>query len=56
MLVRTAAPVIGRYQWEFRDSIMGFAEFGAFPLSDDGATVARCVGIDDFVRFASEFG
>ena len=55
-LLRTAAPVIGRYQWGFRDSVVGFAEFGAFPLSEDGAMVARCVGIDDFVPFEAQLG
>jgi len=55
-LLRTAAPVIGRYQWGFRDSVLGFAEFGAFPLSEDGTTVARCVGIDDFVPFELQLG
>ncbi len=55
-LLRTAAPVIGRYQWGFRDSVLGFAEFGAFPLSEDGTTVARCVGIDDFVPFETQLG
>ena len=55
-LVRTAAPVIGRYQWGFRDSVLGFAEFGVFPLSEDGTTVARCVGIDDFVPFETQLG
>ena len=55
-LVRTAAPVIGRYQWGFRDSVLGYAEFGAFPLSEDGTTVARCVGIDDFVPFETPLG
>jgi len=55
-LLRTAAPVIGCYQWGFRDSILGFAEFGVFPLSEDGTTVARCVGIDDFVPFESQLG
>ena len=50
-LLGTAAPVVGHYQWGFRDSVFGFAEFGAFPLSEDGATVARSVGIDDFVPF-----
>ena len=50
-LRRTAAPVLGRYQWGFRENVLGFAEFGAFPLSDDGTTVSRCVGIDDFVPF-----
>jgi hypothetical protein len=55
-LLRTAAPVIGHYQWGFRDSVLGFAEFGAFPLSEDGINVARCVGIDDFVPFATQLG
>ena len=55
-LRRTAAPVIGHYQWGFRDNVRGFAEFGAFPLSEDGTTVARCVGIDDFVPFESQLG
>jgi hypothetical protein len=55
-LLRTAAPVIGRYQWGFRDSILGFAEFGVFPLSEDGTSVARCVGIDDFVPFETQLG
>jgi hypothetical protein len=52
----TAAPVIGYYQWGFRDTILGFAEFGAFPLSDDGAKVARCLGIDDFRPFDTQAG
>ena len=55
-LLRTAAPVLGRYQWGFRDSVLGFAEFGAFPLSDEGTTVSRCVGIDDFVPFETPLG
>jgi hypothetical protein len=55
-LRRTAAPVVGYYQWGFRDTMMGFAEFGAFPLSEDGTTVTRCVGIDDFVPFESQLG
>jgi hypothetical protein len=54
-LVASAAPVVGHYQWGFRDAGHGFAEFGVFPLSDDGATVVRCVGIDDFVPFESGF-
>lgn len=55
-LLGTAAPVLGHYQWGFRDSVLGFAEFGAFPLSDDGVTVSRCVGIDDFVPFETQLG
>jgi hypothetical protein len=55
-LRRTAAPVIGHYQWGFRDSVLGFAEFGVFPLSEDGTEVTRCVGIDDFVPFESQLG
>jgi hypothetical protein len=47
----TAAPVVGHYQWGFRDSILGFAEFGVFPLSEDGRHVARCIGLDDFLPF-----
>jgi Uncharacterized protein conserved in bacteria len=52
----TAAPVVGRYQWGFRDSILGFAEFGVFPLSDDGTSVTRCLGLDDFLPFESLIG
>lgn len=55
-LQRAAAPVLGRYQWGFRESVLGFAEFGVFPLSDDGATVSRCLGIDDFVPFETQLG
>ena len=36
--------------------MQGFAEFGAFPLSDDGRAVTRCVGIDDFAPFESRLG
>jgi hypothetical protein len=55
-LLRTAAPVLGQYHWGFHDSVLGFAEFGAFPLSDDDTTVTRCVGIDDFMPFESRLG
>ena len=52
----TAAPVVGQYQWGFRDNILGFAEFGLFPLSDDGRTVTRGIGLDDFLPFEAELG
>jgi hypothetical protein len=52
----TAAPVFGYYQWGFRDNILGFAEFGVFPLSDDCRSVARCIGIDDFRPFEVKLG
>lgn len=55
-LRETAAPVFGHYEWSFRDGIHGFAEFGVFPLSADGKTVTRCLGIDDFSPFASLAG
>jgi len=55
-LQATAAPVFGHYEWIFRDGILGFAEFGAFPLSADGKTVARCLGIDDFSPFEGLVG
>ncbi|MEZ5830823.1 MAG: PAS domain-containing protein [Dongiaceae bacterium] len=56
-LVRTGArPVLGQYQWGFRDNMLGFAEFGAFPLSDDGLTVTRCIGLDDFLPFEAALG
>jgi len=55
-LRKTAAPVLGYYQWGFRDSILGFAEFGVFPLSEDGKNVARCIGLDDFLPFESQIG
>ena len=52
----TAAPVVGQYQWGFRDNILGFAEFGVFPLSEDRKNVARCIGLDDFLPFESQVG
>lgn len=55
-LQRTAAPVLGRDAWGFRDSVLGFAELGAFPLSEDGATVTRCVATDDFIPFEPQLG
>lgn len=44
----TAAPVFGAYEWDLRDSVRGLVEFGAFPLSEDGRHVTRCLTIDDF--------
>jgi hypothetical protein len=55
-LLATAAPVVGQYQWGFRDSVLGFAEFGVFPLSEDGKNVARCIGLDDFLPFETQIG
>ncbi len=52
----TAAPVFGHYQWGFRDNVLGFAEFGVFPLSDDCSYVTRCIGIDDFRPFEATLG
>jgi hypothetical protein len=44
----TAAPVFGFYHWGFREGTPGASEFGLFPLSEDGGTVSRVLGIDEF--------
>lgn len=44
----TAAPVFGYYHWNFRERTRGASEFGLFPLSEDGSTVGRVIGIDEF--------
>ncbi len=44
----TAAPVFGYYHWTFRDGTPGASEFGLFPMSEDGSTVSRVLGIDEF--------
>lgn len=54
MTRRTRAPVFGRYQWDFREHLPGFSEFGIFPLSEDGAVVTRVIGLDDYSFFEQE--
>src|SRR5262249_44666669 len=44
----TAAPVFGFYYWGFRENTPGASEFGLFPLSEDGRSVTRVIGIDEF--------
>jgi hypothetical protein len=44
----TRAPVFGFYYWGFRENTPGASEFGLFPLSEDGETVNRVLGIDEF--------
>lgn len=44
----TGAPVFGFYHWGFRENTPGASEFGLFPLSEDGLTVNRVLGIDEF--------
>lgn len=44
----TKAPVFGFYHWGFRENTAGASEFGLFPLSEDGETVTRVIGIDEF--------
>jgi hypothetical protein len=44
----TKAPVFGFYYWGFRENTPGASEFGLFPLSEDGQTVNRVLGIDEF--------
>lgn len=53
---RTRAPVFGRYQWDFRDGLPGFSEFGIFPLSADGANVTHGVSLDDYSFFEQQLG
>lgn len=50
-LRRSRAPVYGCYQWDFRDHLPGFSEFGFFPLSHDGEAVSRSIGFDDCSEF-----
>ncbi|MGH6894185.1 MAG: hypothetical protein ACREEP_18215, partial [Dongiaceae bacterium] len=50
----TAAPVFGHDEWASRDDVPGCAEFGAFPLSEGGKSVARCLGIDHFLPFEAK--
>ena len=50
-LRRTKAPVYGSYQWDFRDHLPGYSEFGFFPLSRDGQTVTDGIGFDDCSEF-----
>lgn len=42
------APVFGFYYWGFREGTPGASEFGLFPLSEDGESVTRVLGIDEF--------
>ena len=53
---RTRAPVFGRYQWDFRDGLPGFSEFGIFPLSADGTHVTQGVSLDDYSFFEQQLG
>lgn len=53
-MCRTRAPVFGRYQWDFREHLPGFSECGFFPLSEDGVTVTRGIGLDDYSFFEQQ--
>lgn len=53
---RTRTPVFGRYQWDFRDGLPGFSEFGIFPLSADGTIVTQGVSFDDYSFFEQQLG
>lgn len=53
---RTRAPVFGHYQWDFRDGLPGFSEFGLFPLSADGTNVTQGVSLDDYSFFEQQLG
>lgn len=51
---RSRAPVFGRYQWDFRDGLPGFSEFGIFPISADGSAVTGGVSFDDYSFFEQQ--
>jgi hypothetical protein len=53
---RMRAPVFGRYQWDFRDGLPGFSEFGIFPLSADGVAATNGVSFDDYSFFEQQLG
>ncbi len=55
-MCRTKVPIFGRYQWDFRDGLEGFSEFGLFPLSADGATVTSGIAFDDYSFFEQALG
>lgn len=50
-LRRTRMPVYGWYEWDFRDHLAGYSEFGFFPLSRDGTSVSESIGFDDCSEF-----
>jgi len=43
-------PVFGHYAWLVRSRHFGQCEFAVFPLSEDGVTVNRAIGIEDYER------
>jgi hypothetical protein len=53
---RLRAPVFGRYQWDFREGVPGFSEFGIFPLSADGSAVTGGLSFDDYSFFEQQLG
>jgi hypothetical protein len=53
---RMRTPVFGRYQWDFREGLPGFSEFGIFPVSADGGTVTGGVSFDDYSFFEQQLG
>jgi PAS domain-containing protein len=41
-------PLYGFYTWTRRNGMIGKCEFGAFPFSHDGETVAQIVALEDY--------
>ena len=48
-------PLFGFYTWTTRNGNIAKCEFGSFPFSHDGQTVAQIVAIEDY-DFPLEFG
>ncbi|HEX6118133.1 MAG TPA: PAS domain-containing protein [Dongiaceae bacterium] len=44
----TGAPAFGFYSWTLTSGATGKCEFGVFPFSGDGRTVAQLFGIEDY--------
>ena len=53
---RMRSPVFGRYQWDFREGLPGFSEFGIFPVSAGGGAVTGGVSFDDYSFFEQQLG
>ena len=50
----TVQPVFGLDHWAYADGRSGVAEFGMWPLSFDGTTVAQILAIEDTMEIAAK--
>lgn len=47
-VVSSKQPLCGYYSWTLKNGAIGKCEFGIFPFSQDGETVAQIFGIEDY--------